>query len=465
MMRFTTNQDIKSLSARLSEETITSRELTEAYLQRIDIFNPKLGAVTELNQESALLQAESIDLARKSGVPLGRLAGIPVLIKDLYHVDGYTTTAGSRLDISGLLPPVEGPFVKQLRQAGCIFLGKTRTTEFAMGGVNFAHTMPWNPADLAIKRMTGGSSHGSAVAMASDLCGFSIGSDTGGSVRQPAAFTGVAGLKVRRDFWSTKGVFPLSSTLDSLGLFAKSARDLQFIFEELESQRTQPKEDPGFLSQRSVRLALPTNHFFDHCTPEVQTAFNNCVSALQRNGFEVVPIEIPEAGEIDPVFGELVPAEALAFIGLDRFKAARDVIDPIVWQRASVAFESSAVSYLRTLRRFHEIIELVRQRLRHFDGWISPTVPTTAPLASSVTSVEEAAMFNRINTSNVRPGNLFDHCGISIPIIEPVSNLPAGFQLMSGSLSEHELLNLSCRVERVFKENRLSYSVEPIQSP
>jgi aspartyl-tRNA(Asn)/glutamyl-tRNA(Gln) amidotransferase subunit A len=464
MMRLTTDQDVKALSAGLSEGAITSRELTEAYLHRIDLLNPKLGAVTELNQQSALLQAESIDLARKAGVPLGGLAGIPVLVKDLYYVDGYTTTAGSRLDISGLLPPIEGPFVKLLRQAGCILLGKTRTTEFAMGGVNFTHTMPWNPADMAIKRMTGGSSHGSAVAMASDLCGFSIGSDTGGSVRQPAAFTGVAGLKVRGSFWSTKGVFPLSSTLDSLGLFAKSAHDLYFIFEQLESQRTRLKEDPGSLSQRPVRLALPTNHFFDHCTSEVQAAFQNCVSALQSNGIEVVPIEIPETSEIDPVFGELVPAEALAFIGLDRFKAARDVIDPVVWQRASVAFDSSAVSYLRTLRRFHEIVELVRQRLRHFDGWISPTVPATAPAASGVTTVEEAAMFNRINTGNVRPGNLFDHCGISIPILEPVSKLPAGFQLMSGSLSEHELLNLSCRIEKVFKEKHLNYATGPIES-
>jgi aspartyl-tRNA(Asn)/glutamyl-tRNA(Gln) amidotransferase subunit A len=293
--------------------------------------------------------------------------------------------------------------------------------------------------------------------VASNLCAFSLGSDTGGSVRQPAAFTGVAGLKVRRGFWSTEGVFPLSSTLDSLGLFSKSAQELKFIFTELESQRVGPSDDINSISPRPIRLALPTNHFFDHCTAEVSAVFDACVKAIQHSGIQVVPIEIPEVWEIDPVFGELVPSEALAFIGLEKFRAAQDVIDPVVWQRASVAFDATAVSYLRTLRRFHEIVKIVKQRLKDFDGWISPTVPTIAPESSSVTTVEQAALFNRINTANVRPGNLFDHCGVSIPVLEPSSKLPAGFQLMSGSLSEHDLLSLSCKIEKIFQDNQLSY--------
>ena len=453
----TTNENLSGLSSLLSEGAITSKELTESYLERIEALNPSLCAVTDSDSQSALLQAESIDLLRKSDAPLGRLAGIPILIKDLYFVNGYKTTAGSRIDVTDLMPSIEGPFVRLLRQAGCIILGKTRTTEFAMGGVNLTHPMPWNPADMLVKRMTGGSSHGSAVAVASDLCAFSLGSDTGGSVRQPAAFTGVAGLKVRRGLWSTEGVFPLSSTLDSLGLFSKSAQELKFIFTELESQRVGLSDDINSISPRPIRLALPTNHFFDHCTAEVRAVFDACVKAIQDSGIQVVPIEIPEVWEIDPVFGELVPAEALAFIGLDKFRAAQDVIDPVVWQRASVAFDATAVSYLRTLGRFHEIVNIVKQRLKDFDGWISPTVPTTAPESSSVTTVEQAALFNRINTANVRPGNLFDHCGVSIPVREPSSKLPAGFQLMSGSLSEHDLLSLSCRIERIFQDNQLSY--------
>lgn len=456
-MFLTKNESLIDLSSLLSSEATTSKELTEFYLGRIEALNPSLCAVTDFDPYSALLQAEAIDRLRRSGSPLGRLAGIPILIKDLYVVNGYKTTAGSRMDVTDLMPSNEGPFLRLLRQAGCVILGKTRTTEFAMGGVNLTHPMPWNPVDMTVKRMTGGSSHGSAVGVASGLCSFSLGSDTGGSVRQPAAFTGVAGLKVRRSLWSTQGVFPLSSTLDSLGLFAKSSQELKFIFAELESQRVGLSDDIDSIAPRPIRLALPTNHFFDHCTAEVKAVFDACVKAIQHGGIQVVPIEIPEAREIDTVFGELVPAEALTFIGLDKFRSAKDVIDPVVWQRASVAFDATAVSYLRTQRRFHEIVKIVKQRLKEFDGWISPTIPTTAPESSSVTTVEEAALFNRINTANVRPGNLFDHCGVSIPVIENSSRLPAGFQLMSGSLSEYDLLSLSCRIERIFQDNQLSY--------
>jgi aspartyl-tRNA(Asn)/glutamyl-tRNA(Gln) amidotransferase subunit A len=458
-MLFTEETNLSELSLLLSKGAISSYELTKFYLARIEALNPKLCAVSGFNPKAALQQAESIDLLRKAGMPLSGIAGVPVLIKDLYHVNGYKTTAGSRLDVTDLMPPIEGPLVKLIRQAGCIILGKTRTTEFAMGGFNLTHPMPWNPLDMAVKRMTGGSSHGSAVAVASSLCGFSFGSDTGGSVRQPAAFTGVAGLKVKRSFWSTKGVFPLSSTLDSLGLFAKSAQEMKLIMTELELQRDGAIEEYEFPSDRPVRLALPTNHFFDNCTPEVQSVFDSCVKAIQKSKVEVIPIEIPEASEIDPVFGELVPAEALAFIGLERFKGSQDVIDPVVWQRASVAFDSTAVNYVKTLRRFHQIVKVVNERLRDFDGWISPTIPQTAPVSSSVSNVAEAAMFNRVNTANVRPGNLFDHCGISIPVRESSANLPAGFQLMSGSLSELDLLSLACKIERIFQANELSYQI------
>lgn len=456
-MHSPSDQGVEALSKNLLERKCSAREVASYYVQRINDLNPKLCAVTDINVDSVLLQADAIDSARKANVPLGPLAGIPVLVKDLYYVNGYTTTAGSRLDISGLLPSIEGPFIKKLRQAGCVILGKTRTTEFAMGGVNLTHPMPWNPVDMVTKRMTGGSSHGSAVAMASDLCGFSIGSDTGGSVRQPAAFTGVAGIKVSRSLWSTKGVFPLSSTLDSLGFFAKSVNDLRFIFWGLQSDQSSSIENFNPDTQRPVRLALPTNHFFDHCSKQVKSAFMTCVKALEQDGIEVVPIEIPEAVEIDPVFGELVPAEALAYIGLEKFLAAQDIIDPVVWQRASVAFNSTAVNYLKMQKRFHEVIESVRSRLESFDGWISPTVPMTAPESGSVTTVDEAALFNRINTANVRPGNLFDHCGISIPICESSSGLPAGFQLMSGTLSECQVLNLACRIEKIFEASQLSY--------
>ena len=204
-------QDLRS-GKRSVEATV------DQYLKRISELNPKLDAITELDTVRALAAARGIDCLIAAGQDLGPLAGVPILVKDLFKIHGMKTTAGSRMNVDDLAPKEEGRFIQALRRAGCIILGKTRTTEFAMGGFNLTHPLPWNPVDMDVKRMTGGSSHGSAVAMAAGLCAFSVGSDTGGSVRQPAPFTGTVGYKSHRHYWPTDGVFPMSPSLDSVGI-------------------------------------------------------------------------------------------------------------------------------------------------------------------------------------------------------------------------------------------------------
>jgi aspartyl-tRNA(Asn)/glutamyl-tRNA(Gln) amidotransferase subunit A len=205
-------------AAELRSGTLSALSVVETYLERIRQLNPKIDAISVLDDGRALAAAKSIDSLLHAGQDPGPLAGLPILVKDLYQVNGLTITAGSRLDVRKIAPCDEGPIITSLRQAGCIILGKTRTTEFAMGGFNLTHPLPWNPCDLQTKRMTGGSSHGSAASMAAGMCAFSLGSDTGGSVRQPAAFVGVVGFKASPEYWPTAGVFPMSPGLDSLGL-------------------------------------------------------------------------------------------------------------------------------------------------------------------------------------------------------------------------------------------------------
>jgi aspartyl-tRNA(Asn)/glutamyl-tRNA(Gln) amidotransferase subunit A len=434
-------QDLRS--GKFSVEATVSQ-----YLQRIAELNPKLDAITELDSVRALAAAKGIDCLLAAGQDPGPLAGLPILVKDLFHIQGMTITAGSRMDVRDLAPKEEGPFIQALRRAGCVILGKTRTTEFAMGGFNLTHPLPWNPIDMDVKRMTGGSSHGSAVGMAAGLCAFAVGSDTGGSVRQPAAFTGVVGYKSHRHYWPTEGVFPMSPSLDSVGIFTRTAEDAAWVEQHLNFGSTTSNSAPR-VSLAGLRLGLPTHHIFDFSDNDTKQTFARAVEKLKQAGVTIVPIEFPEVAEMDAVFGGMVPADVLGFLGHDRFTKAQSVVDPVVWARTEPAFNLKAADYIRTQARYKEIVARVRARMANLDGWISPTTPTAAPPVAGVDTVAKVGDFNRINTSNTRPGNLFDQCGISLPIRGVESGLPIGFQLMCGEGDDKRLLKIACEIEKI----------------
>ena len=175
---------LDELAVSLRRGEMTSLALVEATLARIDTLEPQLQAFTHVDRDRALEHARAIDLLRRAGVDLGPLMGVPVAVKDLYSVDGMPTSAGSQIDIQDLVPP-QGGFVHALQRAGCVLIGKTRTTEFALGGYNLSRPPPWNPCDMQEPRMTGGSSHGSAVAMAAGLAGSST--SLSGQIRDAAS--------------------------------------------------------------------------------------------------------------------------------------------------------------------------------------------------------------------------------------------------------------------------------------
>ena len=197
---------IAGYSRRLRSGEITAEAATAAYLARIGALDARLGAYEYVAAEATMATARALDALLAAGTDLGPLMGVPVAIKDIIAVDGMPTHAGSNLDIADLIGP-EGSFVGSLRRAGCVILGKTRTVEFALGatGISTSRGTPWNPWDASVRRITGGSSSGSGVATAAGLCAFSIGSDTGGSVRLPATFCGIFGLKTTVGLWPTDG--------------------------------------------------------------------------------------------------------------------------------------------------------------------------------------------------------------------------------------------------------------------
>jgi aspartyl-tRNA(Asn)/glutamyl-tRNA(Gln) amidotransferase subunit A len=284
--------------------------------------------------------------------------------------------------------------------------------------------------------------------MAAGLCAFSVGSDTGGSVRQPAAFTGTVGYKSSRSYWPTNGVFPMSPELDSVGIFTRSAEDAAWVDAHLNFNSPVGPTDIH-VSLSSLRLGLPSHHVFDYCDAETKESFADAVEKLKQAGVTVVPVEIPEVAEMDAVFGAMVPADVLAFLGEERFKQSEAILDPVVWARTQPAFTLKATDYIQTQARYREIATNVAERMLGLDGWICPTTPTAAPPVAGYDSVPKVGDFNRINTANTRPGNLFDQCGISIPITGAASGLPLGFQIMSAKGQDKRLLRIACEVEKI----------------
>jgi len=436
---------IAEFGERLRRGETTAEATVNAYLKRIEVLEPRLGAFEYVATDQARSAARAIDKLLASGTDLGPLMGVPVAVKDLFAVEDMPTTAGSNVDVSDAIGP-EGSFVKALKRAGCLIMGKTKTVEFALGGAgtNIVRGTPWNPWDAGQHRAPGGSSSGSAVAVAAGLSAFAIGSDTGGSVRGPAAWCGVFGLKTTVGLWPTDGVFPLSRTLDSIGPLTRSAADAALVFATLSSR---PPAPPAPCS--SLRLGKPTSLFFDDLDQDVERCSTAMVAALSGAGAEIVDIELPEMSELSTIFAPISACELIAVLGRDRFLAERDKMDPVVAGRAALGLETTADTYIRLLWRHRELCRIMDERMRGFDGWITPTRATVAlPVEdydASAAGIKRAAKTGL----NTRPGNLFGFCGTSTPIHALGSDLPVGFQVMCPAGAEERALSIGQTLEGI----------------
>jgi aspartyl-tRNA(Asn)/glutamyl-tRNA(Gln) amidotransferase subunit A len=438
---------IAEYGARLRRAQITAERATAAYLERIALLDARLQAFIHVATERALEQARGIDRLLASGTDLGPLMGVPVAVKELLSVEGMPVPrCGSRVDIADLVEP-EGEFVRRLKRAGCVILGKTRMTEFAFGLVNLTHPTPWNPCDAGTHRLPGGSSSGSAVALAAGLCALSIGSDTGGSVRQPAALCGVFGHKSTAGWWPTDGVFPLSTTLDSIGYFARSAHDGALIFSALSDRPL-----PGPRSAKGLRLGKPANHYYENLGPEVAAATQHALERLQQAGAAIVPIEVPEAAEVNSVYLPIAAVELLATLGVERFRKAKDLLDPLVWSRGEPMLQYPAIDYVALRRRQQALCRIAIERMNGLDGWVAPTTLDVPLPTSEHRTLEKVVAWTARGTHNTRPGNLFGQCGASIPI--PDAALPVGLQVICRPGDDAALLAISQCVEGVLGRPR-----------
>ncbi len=434
---------ILELGNRLRSGETTAEAVSRAYLDRIAALNPKLNAFVHVAEASALETAQGVDRLLKSGTDLGPLMGIPVAVKDLLAVAGMPARAGSRLDIGHLIGP-EGSFVKTMKRAGCIVLGKTRTTEFAAGAQHVSHPTPWNPRDPKTHRTPGGSSSGSAVAQAAGLCGFAVGSDTGGSVRLPAALCGVFGLKTSAGLLPLDGVFPLSPAMDTLGIFAHTASDAAVVFEALTGKSVPPAPP-----LKGLRIGRPEKYFFDDLDHGVDTCIQKALSKADEAGTEFTAIDLSDAEAVGEIFSKMVPADLIATLGVERFLEGQSIIDPVVVDRISAALNVKAVEYIELTRLQETLARVGKQKIKNVDAWVTPTTKTLPIPLSECKTVQAAAAFNARALQITRFGNVYGLCAGSIPVMDSETHLPVGLQIHCGPGQDARLLSICLAFEKL----------------
>ncbi|MBI4182432.1 MAG: amidase [Proteobacteria bacterium] len=427
---------------RLRAGETTVEAATEAHLKRIAALDPRLGAFEHVAAEGALRTARALDRLLASGTDLGPLMGVTVALKDLIAVEGMPTTAGSRVAVADLIGG-EGSFVKALRRAGCVILGKTRTVEFARGaaGINRVRGTPVNPWDARAHRIPGGSSSGAAVAAAAGLAGLNVGTDTGGSVRGPAAFCGVFGLKTSKGLWGIDGIFPNAPSFDTVGLLTSSAADAALAFAALTGG---PPPRPARLA--GLKFGRPVNHFFDGLDPVVAECTEATIARLAAAGAEILPVDVPEAGErLD--FLRLCAAEFLASLGRERFLAERERMEPLTVARALPALEMKADEALRVLNRHRELVALYRERMAGFDAWIGPTATLVAPTLAEVADVEKGLALEARLGVNTHLVSFFGLSATTTPIQGRGAALPVGLQVICAGGEDRRALAVALAVE------------------
>jgi len=437
-------------------------ELTQFLLERIGRLNPRLNAYLTLNSEIALKGAAAAESAlcsktrRKSGRDLGPLHGIPISLKDNLYTAGLRTTGGSGF-LRDFVPLEDAVAVTSLKNSGAILLGKTNLHEFAYGVTsNNPHFGPVrNPWDL--NRIPGGSSGGSAAALAAGLCYGSIGTDTGGSVRIPASLCGVVGLKPGLGRVSAEGAIPLSTTLDFVGPMARTAADAAILFNAIATPEKN-KRRPRVARGQHLRLGIPKHFFLDVVSSDIQHAFESSLVTLKKLGTKLKEISLPYLKETENAGNQIAWAEATHYhqqAGWYPLHAADYGED--VRSRLEMGEKVSALQYLRALDLREKFIAGFHLALleNEVDALVTPTTPIAAPFIGeeniSIAGKEHStrALLLRLN----RPANLGGIPAISVPCGLTPSGLPVGLQFQAAVNDEAQLLNIAASFEQAHPLN------------
>ena len=471
------NSSLLQLSAALRSKKISSVELTQLYLRRIAALNPKLNAYITVNEEISLSQARAAD-DRLAQSQAHALTGIPIAQKDIFCATGWRTTCGSKM-LSNFISPYDAHVIEQFNRVGAINLGKTNMDEFAMGSSNETSYFgpvknPWNP-----NAVPGGSSGGSAAAVSARLCAAATGTDTGGSIRQPAALCGISGLKPTYGVVSRYGMIAFASSLDQAGPMARSAEDLALLlntmasFDERDSTSLQrePEDYTRNLNKPldGLRIGLPKEFFAEGLSADVAQAVEASIAEYKKMGASVIDISLPNSRLSIPVYYVLAPAEASS--NLSRFDGVRyGYRAPEYTNLADMYEKSRAQGFGEEVKRrimigtyvlshgYYDAYYVQAQKIRRLiaqdfteafkqcDIIMGPTTPTSAFNLGEKNDDPVQMYLSDIYTIAV---NLAGLPGMSIPAGFDSNGLPVGLHIIGNYFDEAHMLNVAHQYQQV----------------
>ncbi len=472
-----TDLSMVELAAELAAGKVSSVEATRACLARIAQVDGKVKAFLRLDEKGALAAAEASDERRRAGNPASVLDGVPLGFKDIFLTEGVETTCASRI-LQGFIPPYDATVVRLLKEAGLPLLGKLNMDEFAMGSSNegSAYGPTHNP--WALDRTPGGSSGGSAAAVAAREVFGALGTDTGGSIRQPAALTNLVGLKPTYGRVSRYGVIAFASSLDQVGPLARTVADVAALLQLLArhdplDSTSAPVEAPDYREDleggvRGLRLGVPREYFIDGMDPEVEAAVREALKDYERMGATLVDVSLPHTKYALATYYLIAPAEASSNLarydgvryGL-RAKDARGLREmygqtrergfgPEVKRRIMLGtYALSAGYYDAYYLRAQKVRTLIRQdfsrAFEHVDAILSPTSP--APAFKLGEKVEDPLSMYLMDVFTL-PCNLAGLPGLSLPCGFTKANLPIGLQILGKPFDEARMLRIARAFER-----------------
>jgi aspartyl-tRNA(Asn)/glutamyl-tRNA(Gln) amidotransferase subunit A len=425
-----------------------SRERLEEALTRIsDPAGEGARACLTVYRDAARVAADAADARSRAGIALGPLDGTIVSIKDLFDVAGEPTRAGAKVLADGPPAAADAPAIHRLRAAGCVIVAKTNMAEFAFTGIglNPHYGTPGNPADRT--RIPGGSSSGAAVAVADGMCEIAIGSDTGGSVRLPAALCGVVGFKPSKQRVPTDGAFPLSYTMDSIGPLARSVADCAAADAAMAGEDVVPLAPMPLEGLRiGIAQGLPLRGLDETVAARVFEAVNE----LGRAGVQFSPEIFSQFDDMVRVNakGSLVVAEAYA-IHRERLASRGADFDPFVRARVERGRDIAAADYVTLMHTRPAMVRAMDARLADLDAIVLPTVAIVAPTIAECQNPEIALARNQMVLRNSAIANFFDLCAISLPLPRG-DGLPVGLMLAARNGQDRRLLRMAAAVEKLF---------------
>ena len=467
---------IHELQEKIKSGEVSATQITEAVFNRIDAVEERVHSYVRLMKDEAMTSAKKSDEDLKNG-KFKPLSGIPIALKDIVCTKGVITTCGSHI-LHNFVPPYDATVVERLRDAGAIFVGKANMDEFAMGSSTetsyFGVTR--NPWDL--ERIPGGSSGGSAAAVAADECIASIGSDTGGSIRQPAALCGVVGLKPTYGRVSRFGLIAFASSLDQIGPFTKDVEDCAIMMNVLagydpRESTSVKREVPDYRQYtgrdiKGWKVGIPKEYFIEGIDPEVSAAIKNAIGVIEKGGGQCVDISLPHTEYCLAVYYIIAPAEASSNLarydgvkyGL-RTSEARDLLDMYkktrmqgfgaeVKRRIMIGtYALSSGYYDAYYKKASQVRALIKndfaEALKKCDVILTPTTPTPAFKIGEKTDNPLQMYLSDIFTIST---NLAGIPGISVPCGYTASGLPIGIQFLAGHFEEGKLIQIASVYEK-----------------